>query len=402
MPRRRRRRANWPYRFAWIAIVGSLLLFVSVGTLIGGLTYGYRSYGIDWWIAFVTTAMSATIATWFFAVGASLGSFLNVVAYRLPLGRSVGGHSGCPYCCTPIQRFDNVPVLAWIKLRGRCRTCRLPISPQYPLVEFLVGMIFLTVFLSEVARGGANLPIRFASFPLPIYQVPIDSTLILRLLSYCAVLCGLVACGLITVKGSRAPLKLFAWSLLPMFLSALIEPRIIIVFWRQLPAMGPIESRLQATATIAIGLLAGATVAWLISFILIPRTQSRLSWIAGSAIIGAIVGWQSVVPCIAVVIASWLVCRLLFRRFSDRLLVDDPVVWMWLGLLVFRGSWRQFFYFQPLPESIPELARHAVGVVGLLAGCWLISSLISPKPSLNEPPLDSPRPYTENDSEALT
>ncbi len=402
MPRRRRRRANWPYRFAWFAIIGSLLLYLGIGTLIGGLTYGYRTHRIDWWIAIVTTAMSATIASWFFAVGASIGSFLNVVAYRLPLGRNVGGHSGCPYCCTPIQRSDNVPVLAWIKLRGRCRTCRLPISAQYPLVEFLVGMIFLVVFLSEGARGGANLPVKNDYFQVPVYHVPIDLTLILRLPSYCAVLCGLVACGLISVKGSRVPLKLFAWSLLPVCIAALVDPLAVIVFWRELPALGPIGIRIHAIATIAMGVLAGAAVAWLISFILIPRTQSRLPWIAGAAIIGAIVGWQSVVPCIAVVIASWLVCRLLFQRFSDRLRVDDPVVWMWLGLLVFRSSWRQFFYLQPLPNSVPELARHASGVVLLLISSWLISNLISPKPLVNKPPLDSPRPHTENDTEALT
>lgn len=395
MPRRRRRRANWPYRFAWCAIIAAIALYIGLGTLIGGLTFGYRSYGIDWWIAFVTTAMSATIATWFFAVGASIGSFLNVVAYRLPLGRTVGGHSGCPYCCTPIQRFDNVPVLAWIKLRGRCRTCHLPISSQYPLVEFLVGMIFLTVFLSEVVRGSANLPSTVANFQVPIYQIPIDSTLILRLLSYCSALCGLVAAGLIEVKSKHVPLKLFSWSLMPLVVSSLVDPRVVIVWWRDLPALGPIEIRLHVVATVTLGLLAGLALGWLTSRVLIRRTESRRAWIAGIGLVGAIVGWQSVVVCVAVMLASWLVGRFLFRRFSGQLLVDSPVTWMWLGLLLFRAFWRPLFDLQLLPDSIPELARHGIGAVGLLAVCWLVSTLSSPEPV-------SVRPHTENSTEALT
>ena len=264
MPRRRLRRANWPYRIAWCAIIMAIALYVGLGTLIGGYTYGYRSFGIDWWIAFVTTAMSATIATWFVAVGASLGSFLNVVAYRLPLGRTVGGHSGCPYCCTPIQRGDNVPVLAWIKLRGRCRTCHLPISAQYPLVEFLVGMVFLVVFLSEVGRGGANLPSESTTRQVPMYQVVVTGALIMRLVSYATILCGLVAAGLIEVKRHAVPLRLFAWSLLPLVVSAVVDPRVLIVLWRPLETLGPIESRVHAVMTLGLGALAGGLLAYAI------------------------------------------------------------------------------------------------------------------------------------------
>lgn len=344
MPRRRRRRPNWPYRLAWCAILASLLLYIGLGTLIGGLTYGHRSYGTDWWMAFVTTAMSATIGAWFFAVGASIGSFLNVVAYRLPIGRTVGGHSGCPYCCAPIARGDNVPVLAWIKLRGRCRTCRLPISAQYPLVEFLVAMIFLIVFSTEVARGGANLP-NERTFQVPLYQVAVTSTLIMRMVSYLSLMCGLVAAGLIAVKRQIAPLRLYIWSLLPLVISAASDPAIVVVFWRSAKNLGPIDSRLHAVATVGLGFLAGAMVGWLLSWILYRQSQSTRAWIAGMAIAGGLVGWQGVLPLAAIMIASWLVGRFLFRRFADRLAVDDPAVWMWFGLLVFRALWRQLSFF---------------------------------------------------------
>ncbi len=344
MPRRRRRRPNWPYRLAWFTIVGSLLLYIALGTLIGGLTYGHRSYGTDWWIAFVTTAMSATIGAWFVAVGASIGSFLNVVAYRLPLGRTVGGHSGCPYCCSPIARGDNVPVLAWLKLRGRCRTCRLPISAQYPLVEFLVAMIFLCVYITEVARGGANLP-NETVFQVPILQAAVTSTLIMRLVSYLALLCGLVAAALIVVKRQIVPPTLFAWSLLPLVISALSDPAVVVVFWRSAKNLGPIAVRLNAIATVGLGLLAGATVAWLLSWILYRGSPSARTWIAGLAVASAVVGWQATLPLAAVMIASWLAGRFFFRRYVDQLAVDDPAVWMWFGLLMFRALWRQLTFF---------------------------------------------------------
>jgi len=320
------------------------LLYIALGTLIGGLTYGHRSYGTNWWIAFVTTGMSATMGAWFVAVGASIGSFLNVVAYRLPIGRTVGGHSGCPYCCSAIARGDNVPVLAWLKLRGRCRTCRLPISAQYPLVEFLVAMIFLFVFSTEVARGGANLP-NERIFQVPIYQVAVTSTLIMRMVSYLALLCGLVAAGLIVVKRQIVPIRLFAWSLFPLVISAVSDPAVVVVFWRSAKNLGPIDGRLNAVATVGLGLLAGAIIGWILSWILYRNLLSARAWICGLAIASAVVGWQGALPLAAVMIASWFVGRFLFRRFADRLAVDDPAVWMWFGLLMFRALWRQLSFF---------------------------------------------------------
>ncbi len=81
-------------------------------------------------------------------VGAIFGSFLNVVAYRLPRGESiVWPGSRCTSCGTEVKAYDNVPVLSWLVLRGRCRTCREPISARYPLVELLTGLLFAAMAL---------------------------------------------------------------------------------------------------------------------------------------------------------------------------------------------------------------------------------------------------------------
>ncbi|WP_460525965.1 prepilin peptidase [Conyzicola nivalis] len=79
-------------------------------------------------------------------LGAVVGSFLNVVIYRVPRSLSVvSPPSACPACGAPIRRRDNVPVLSWLLLRGRCRDCAAPISPRYPIVEALTTAFFVVV-----------------------------------------------------------------------------------------------------------------------------------------------------------------------------------------------------------------------------------------------------------------
>lgn len=83
-----------------------------------------------------------------FILGAVVGSFLNVCIYRLPAGESVvSPPSRCPSCGTRIRPWDNVPILSWLILRGRCRSCRAKISARYPLVELINGLLTLALFL---------------------------------------------------------------------------------------------------------------------------------------------------------------------------------------------------------------------------------------------------------------
>ncbi|MEL6350987.1 MAG: prepilin peptidase [Cyanobacteria bacterium J06627_28] len=82
-----------------------------------------------------------------FILGTAVGSFLNVVVYRLPEGLSLlYPPSRCPKCETRLKPYDNVPVFGWLWLRGRCRTCKLPIAIRYPMVEFITGCLFAAVF----------------------------------------------------------------------------------------------------------------------------------------------------------------------------------------------------------------------------------------------------------------
>jgi len=88
-------------------------------------------------------AQQATIILFFFAIGACIGSFINVVAWRMPRGKSiVTPPSHCPRCNHLLAWRDNLPVIGWIMLGGKCRYCAQKISPRYPIVEFLCGALF--------------------------------------------------------------------------------------------------------------------------------------------------------------------------------------------------------------------------------------------------------------------
>lgn len=78
-------------------------------------------------------------------LGLAIGSFLNVVVYRVPEGRSLTPDSACPKCGTAIRKRDNIPVVSWLMLGGKCRNCAQPISVRYPLVEAAAGAAFVLV-----------------------------------------------------------------------------------------------------------------------------------------------------------------------------------------------------------------------------------------------------------------
>lgn len=113
--------------------------------------------------------------------GLLIGSFLNVVAWRLPRGESlVRPRSKCPGCGRQLAAYDNVPVLSWLALRGRCRNCRAPISIRYPLVELLTAGLYVAVVAGlwgderEIALGLAlvTVLVPIAVIDLDVRRIP--------------------------------------------------------------------------------------------------------------------------------------------------------------------------------------------------------------------------------------
>jgi leader peptidase (prepilin peptidase)/N-methyltransferase len=110
-------------------------------------------------------------------LGVCIGSFLNVVAWRLPRQESLlWPASHCPRCGTPLVWYDNLPVLGWLLLRGRCRHCQQPIALRYPLVELLTGGLWLAMLQARPeAMGPApeTLPLLLAGWLLASWLVPL-------------------------------------------------------------------------------------------------------------------------------------------------------------------------------------------------------------------------------------
>jgi leader peptidase (prepilin peptidase)/N-methyltransferase len=112
-------------------------------------------------------------------MGAVFGSFLNVVAYRLPRGESLSRpRSRCPGCETPIKPYDNVPVLSWLLLRGRCRSCGIRIPARYPLVEAGTALLCALVVIAKGADQDALLGLALVLLLVPVTLIDLDHRII--------------------------------------------------------------------------------------------------------------------------------------------------------------------------------------------------------------------------------
>jgi leader peptidase (prepilin peptidase) / N-methyltransferase len=112
-------------------------------------------------------------------IGAIFGSFFNVVAYRLPRRESLSRpRSRCPQCETPIKPYDNVPVLSWLALRGKCRACGTRISARYPLVEAGTAVLCALVVLAKGLDEDAVLGLALVLLMVPVALIDLDTQII--------------------------------------------------------------------------------------------------------------------------------------------------------------------------------------------------------------------------------
>jgi leader peptidase (prepilin peptidase)/N-methyltransferase len=108
-------------------------------------------------------------------LGLVVGSFLNVVIHRVPQGLSlVRPGSACPECSAPIRGYDNVPVLSWLVLRGRCRDCRQPISVRYPAVELATAALFVLVGLRFGWDGYTPAVLALVAGGVALFMIDLD------------------------------------------------------------------------------------------------------------------------------------------------------------------------------------------------------------------------------------
>lgn len=137
---------------------------------------------------------SIIIYSFVMMMGMCIGSFLNVCIYRIPQGHSiVRPPSSCPVCDAPIKWFDNIPVVSYILLRGRCRGCKTPISVRYPMVELLTGLFALITWMEFGWTFTALIYFFFITALLVITFIDIDHRIIPDVISLPGIPLGFAA-----------------------------------------------------------------------------------------------------------------------------------------------------------------------------------------------------------------
>lgn len=192
----------------------NLLATAIASLLLARLGYEY----VPWW-------GNMLLAIWIWCFGANVGSFMNVVIFRVPAGMSVVyPGSKCPKCLNHIAWYDNIPVLSWLWLRAQCRHCALPISSRYPTIEAIVAAIFLVLAFVQPVSGGMNLPYLGGRS-----HRGLDFSLWLMYSYHVLLLCVLICAAMIRYDQQRTPRRLYV----PTLLVGVVAPAI----WSIIPSL---------------------------------------------------------------------------------------------------------------------------------------------------------------------
>lgn len=168
--------------------------------------------------------MPALLATGLF--GALIGSFLNVVAYRIPVGESlVSPGSHCPSCDAPVRPWDNIPVISWLMLRGKCRKCGVRISSRYPIVELLTAAAFAAVVAVNGFDDDLLLELPFVAALIALAAIDLDHRLLPNKIVYPLAAYGVVATLLVDRADLAENLIAGAGAFTFLFLAVLAYPR---------------------------------------------------------------------------------------------------------------------------------------------------------------------------------
>lgn len=331
LPAVRRKRKRW-LRINWMLLLPTLLWIV------GWYLYTYPGVAWEeslrrWWnpkpqqLGYSWSSPQRELirtiqylATfWFFYLGASIGSFFNVVAGRWPVGKGiVFGGSKCPFCANRLRFIHNTPIIGWLWCRGRCAFCHLPIATRYLWMEVAIGSIFMVLMFRELITGGANLPHwrldSFAGIENTVFSP--KWILITAYLQHALLFASLV----MLISSSTSGLR-FPWSGWFVFVTCVTCPKLIqlqLEFVRWTDGL-PIQQsfpipHISAASTVLAGLLIGGVVGAVTSKLLPPRAEShsRTHWCQAAVMLGAVLGWQAVV---AISVSAWLLSFLTWLPF---------------------------------------------------------------------------------------
>ena len=273
----------------------------------------YAGEGMD---LLLSDAFRPTLAVFVFLASACLGSFFNVCIWRMPRGESIawpGSH--CPDCNHPLGALDNIPLLSWLFLRGRCRYCHKPITPRYFVVELLTAVVFSGLFW--VHGPGVRLAVYVAFAGVLIVGSFID----------------------------------FEHYILPdsLTLGALVGGLALSAAW---PALHGAMTRVDGLVAAAGGAALGGGILFLtgvIGKLALKKDAMGLGDVKLLAVIGAILGWQAVLFVILVSSLTGTLTGLALMAAGKRTLAGRipygphlalaAVVWMFVGPAMVHAYW---------------------------------------------------------------
>jgi prepilin signal peptidase PulO-like enzyme (type II secretory pathway) len=294
--------------------------------------------------------LEAFVAVWFFSLGASVGSFLNVVVYRWPRNRSVVLRSShCPRCDSRIRAIDNIPIIGWFRLRAACRNCRLPIASRYPAIELSVGAMFVLFYFVELISGGLNLPVRmpnlYQGMLWTVFYPKWDLISIYAFHMY--MLCLVLVWFLMQYDGQRFPIGRLGLCLASMLVLSLIlidvHPQSSqLGAWFSQPLPIWLDHGLLSTLGLVCGaVVGGGIVRWLL------RQRTGVQDFAGLMFVGAGLGWRASIWIGGLAAITWL---LVGRRPAAQAGEVEPAIggqrdWVWSAAvwswaILFLAGWR--------------------------------------------------------------
>ncbi len=298
---------------AWIVLLAGAVLLVLLFVLTlftSGSTPLVRSRSgesAEWGMRCLIALMQLFTGLWCFAVASSLGSFFNVLVYRMPRGESVVSKpSYCPQCGSNIRFRDNIPVLGWLLLGGECRDCGLPIPKRYPLVELLAGIMFTSIVYVELLSGGANLPgVRpFSSGGISWTLVDVHPEMLWICAYHMTLLGVLLTASLIKYDGHVIPFRLWGFGVLVGIVMPHLNHQIYPVPWVSLyPAIDVALPLIGPGYDLLVGIGIGGMLGLLITSLIPARAidwqsmSSRPEISSMTALVGLYLGWQAALAC---------------------------------------------------------------------------------------------------------
>lgn len=318
-------------------IAGGLVLLIFIGTPLLLATINFieklqigHDLGVAFFIEQFSTYFLMTAGIfWFFFFGASFGSFLNVIAWRLPRGGTLLGSSYCESCNTKLKMRDNFPIFGWLWLRGKCRTCEVEISGRYLIVEVISAIAIGTLALVEMIGAGANLfqPTNSVMFSFQRFVISPEPRFIGYFLMHSCLIFILMTTGLVSLQQQRIPRNIFYFGFFISIITAICWP-LAIPFTHTHQEITSINSMFASVLPMLCGLGSGGILGILSTQLLMKKNSRELpEFTILMALTGSFLGWQ------ATVVAGCLtgMMLLIIRIFSKERSATEL---LWLSVII--------------------------------------------------------------------